>query len=187
MGLTAISPSFSRSHCTTCGSGAGLVGSLNTLASTKITTYSSTLTRYSRKSLVRSGEQSVDKAFVPASRAADEAVLTATKTLYVEFLSWFDAVQTADLCRQNNLALGGNGGLHISTISSYTWPQTRGSRTTITARPASPGVAPSAEPVYCHAEPASFPRHRFPFSPECDPAPQTLARWRGTPTESLRP
>src|SRR5689334_14796025 len=68
--------------------------------------------------LLRTGEQPVDGALVPRSRTPDEAIVPTIDTLDIELLPRFDAVHLPKLGRQNDLALGGDGGLHAGKISS---------------------------------------------------------------------
>jgi len=111
-GSTAMSGSCARSHATTRGSGAGFVGSLKTLASTRyFTAHPSTQSRWARRS------PSADRR--AASRWRPEAIVPTINTLDVELLPRFDAVHLPKLRRQNDLALGGDGGLHAGKIPSY--------------------------------------------------------------------
>ena len=68
---------------------------------------------------MRTGEQPVDGALVRRSRTPDEAIVPTVQTLDVELLPRFNTVHLPERCRQNDLALGGDGGLHIGKIPSY--------------------------------------------------------------------
>jgi len=72
-----------------------------------------------RSNVVRTGEQPVEGALVPRSNAPNEAIVSTIKTLDFEFLPRLDPVHLPEFCRQNDLALGRDGGLHASKISSY--------------------------------------------------------------------
>ncbi len=63
--------------------------------------------------LLRTSEQPVDGALVLPSCTPDEAIVATIETLDVELLSRFDTVHLPELCRENDLALRGDGGLHI--------------------------------------------------------------------------
>src|ERR1039457_2080929 len=69
--------------------------------------------------LLRTGEQPVDGTLVLRSRTPDEAIVPTIETLDVELLPRFDTVHPPELCRQNDLALGGDDCLHGGKISSY--------------------------------------------------------------------
>lgn len=66
------------------------------------------------KILVRTGEQPVNDAFVPRSNALNQAIVSATKPLYVELLPRLDLVYSPQFCRQDDPAFGGDGNLHRS-------------------------------------------------------------------------
>ena len=53
-----------------------------------------------------------------------QAIVPTIETLHVELLSRFDTVHPPELCRQDDLALGGDGRLHAGKIPSYlSWCQ----------------------------------------------------------------
>ena len=71
------------------------------------------------EALVRTADQPVDGALVRRSATPDEAIVPAVEALDVELLPRFDTVHPPELCRQNDLALGGDSGLQGGKISSY--------------------------------------------------------------------
>jgi len=66
-----------------------------------------------KKILVWTGEPPVDGALVPRSNAPSQAIVATIKALDVELLPRLNPVYLPELCRQNNLALGRDGSLHI--------------------------------------------------------------------------
>ena len=68
---------------------------------------------------MRTGEQPVDGALVLPGGTPDEAIVPTIETLDVELLPRLNTVHLPEFCRQNDLALGGDGGLHAGKTSSY--------------------------------------------------------------------
>ena len=66
--------------------------------------------------LLRTGQQPIDGAFVLRSRSPQKAIVPPIEPLDIEHLSRFHPVHLTDFCRQNDLALGGDGSLHGSKI-----------------------------------------------------------------------
>ena len=118
-GSTAMSGSCALSHAMTRGSGAGFVGSLRTLASTRYPSWFVSRLRVDghKEVLSRASQQPVDGALVPRSRTPDKPIIPAGQPLDVEGLPRFHAVHLAEFGRENDLAFGGYG--RFNSISSY--------------------------------------------------------------------
>ena len=71
------------------------------------------------KVLPRTGEEPFNGALVRRSRTPDEPIIPMIDTLDVELLPRFDTVHPPELGRQNDLALGRDGGLRAGKIPSY--------------------------------------------------------------------
>ena len=72
-----------------------------------------------KKSFCGQASSHVNGALVRRSRTPDEAIVPSIDTLDVELLPRLDTVHLPELRRQNDLALGGDGGLHVGKIPSY--------------------------------------------------------------------
>ena len=97
------------------GSGAGLVGSLSTLASTRYFTANRSTSDWTGTKKPLSGQarsQSSAPAF-GAGRTPHEAVVASAKTFDLERLPGFDPVLPPEVGGQDDLAFRGNRRLHM--------------------------------------------------------------------------
>jgi len=67
------------------------------------------------ETLLRTSEEPFQKALISGGRKAHESIFPAVDALDLELLPWLDVVLTTNLGGQNDLAFGGDGGLHATS------------------------------------------------------------------------